>query len=160
MPFFRRLIEKGTDHLPITDARMTRFWISLQQGVDFVLKNFERMRGGELFVPQIPSIRIIDLAEAMAPGMPTRIVGIRPGEKLHEVMCPRDDSHLTLEFADHYVIQPTITFWDGDGHSYGTNGLGEIGRPVEQGYEYNSGTNQHFFSVEEIRAFNQLSGLV
>jgi UDP-N-acetylglucosamine 4,6-dehydratase len=73
-------------------------------------------------------------------------------------MCPRDDSHLTLEFADHYVIQPTITFWDGDGHSYGTNALGETGRPVEQGYEYNSGTNRHFFSVEEIRAFNQLSG--
>ena len=160
VPFFQRLIEKGADYLPITDARMTRFWISLQEGVDFVLKSFERMHGGELFVPQIPSIRIVDLAEAMAPGMPTRIVGIRPGEKLHEVMCPRDDSHLTLEFADHYVIQPTITFWDGDGHSYGTNGLGETGRPVEQGYEYNSGTNQHFFSVEEIRAFNQLSGLV
>jgi UDP-N-acetylglucosamine 4,6-dehydratase len=157
VPFFRRLIEKRANPLPITDARMTRFWISLQQGVDFVLKNFERMHGGEIFVPKIPSIRITDLAEAMAPGMPTRIVGIRPGEKLHEVMCPRDDSHLTLEFADHYVIQPTITFWEGE-HSYGTNALGETGRPVEQGYEYNSGTNPHFFNVEEIRAFNRLSG--
>ena len=85
--------------------RMTRFWITLQQGVDFVLKNFERMHGGEIFVPKIPSVKVVDLARAMAPGLPHRIVGIRPGEKLHEVMCPADDSHLTLEFADHYRDQ-------------------------------------------------------
>ena len=85
---------------------MTRFWITLQQGVDFVLKNFERMHGGEIFVPKIPSVRIVDLATAMAPELPHKIVGIRPGEKLHEVMCPADDSHLTLEFDDHFVIQP------------------------------------------------------
>ena len=119
----------------------------------------ERMRGGEVFVPKIPSIRITDLAEAMAPGMPTRIVGIRPGEKLHEVMCPQDDSHLTLEFDDHYVVQPTIKFWDGDGHAYDTNALDETGRPVEQGFEYDSGTNPHFVSVEEIRAFNHLAAV-
>lgn len=158
VPFFQGLIDKGARYLPITDARMTRFWISLQQGVDFVLKNFERMHGGELFVPKIPSIRITDLAEAMAPGIPTRIIGIRPGEKLHEVMCPRDDSHLTIEFDDHYVIQPTINFWDGNSHAYDRNAVGEIGYPVEQDFEYNSGTNPRFFSVEEIRAFNHLAG--
>ena len=157
VPFFQGLIDKGAGQLPITDARMTRFWISLQQGVDFVLKNFERMRGGELFVPKIPSIRIVDLAEAMAPGMPTRIVGIRPGEKLHEVMCPRDDSHLTIEFDDHYVIQPTIKFWGRNDHSYDTNALGEKGYLVKEGHEYNSGTNPHFFSVDEIRTFNRLA---
>src|SRR6185503_18170208 len=88
VPFFRKLIDDGAKDLPITDARMTRFWITLQDGVDFVLKNFARMHGGEIFVPKIPSSRITDLATAMAPGLPTRIVGIRPGEKLHEVMCP------------------------------------------------------------------------
>ena len=159
VPFFQGLIDKGAGQLPITDARMTRFWISLQQGVDFVLKNFERMRGGELFVPKIPSIRIVDLAEAMAPGMPTRIVGIRPGEKLHEVMCPRDDSHLTIEFDDHYVIQPTIKFWGRNDHSYDTNALGEKGHLVKEGHEYNSGTNPNFFSVDEIRTFNRLAAV-
>ncbi len=154
VPFFQGLIDKGAGDLPITDARMTRFWISLQEGVDFVEKNFGRMQGGEVFVPKIPSIRITDLAEAMAPGMPIRIVGIRPGEKLHEVMCPQDDCHLTLEFNDHYVIQPTIKFWDGNGHAYETNGLGEKGCGVREGFEYNSGTNPHFLSVEEIRAFH------
>lgn len=155
---FKKLIAGGCDHLPITDARMTRFWISLQQGVDFVLKNFERMRGGEMFVPQIPSIRIADLAEAMAPGMPTKIVGIRPGEKLHEVMCPQDDSHLTIEFADHYVIKPTIIFWGGN-HDYMHNCLGETGRSVAQGFEYNSGTNPHFLTMKEIVALNHLAGV-
>jgi len=86
---------------------MTRFWISLRQGVDFVLTNFERMQGGEIFIPKIPSVRILDLAEALAPGMPTHVIGVRPGEKLHEVMCPTDDSHLTYGFPDHYVIAPT-----------------------------------------------------
>lgn len=157
VPFFQGLLDKGTESLPITDERMTRFWISLQQGVDFVLKNFERMRGGEVFVPKIPSIRITDLVEAMAPGFPTRAIGIRPGEKLHEVMCPQDDSHLTIEFDDHYVIQPTILFWGGVGGGYTTNGLGEIGVDVPQGYEYNSGTNPHFLSVEELRKFNKMA---
>ena len=95
VPFFNKLIAERSDHLPITDERMTRFWITLQQGVDFVLKNFERMHGGEIFVPRIPSIKVADLARAMAPDLPHRIIGIRPGEKLHEVMCPADDSHLT-----------------------------------------------------------------
>ena len=158
VPYFRGLINKKSSELPITDKRMTRFWISLQHGVDFVLKNFERMRGGEIFVPKIPSIRITDLAEAMSPGMPIRVVGIRPGEKLHEVMCPQDDSHLTLEFTDHFVIQPTIAFWGMDSLGYATNGIGEQGHPVGQGFEFSSGTNSRFLTVEEIRVLNQLGG--
>jgi UDP-N-acetylglucosamine 4,6-dehydratase len=157
VPLFRRLIEQGDGPLPITDVRMTRFWITLQQGVDFVVQSLSRMQGGEVFVPKIPSIRITDLAEAMAPGRPTKIVGIRPGEKLHEVMCPLDDSHLTLEFADHYVIKPSIEFWRVDEARYERNGLGEEGRYVAQGFEYNSGTNPHFLRTEEILAFNHLS---
>jgi UDP-N-acetylglucosamine 4,6-dehydratase/5-epimerase len=153
VPFFENLLRNGADSLPITDAEMTRFWISLQQGVDFVLRNFERMHGGEIFVPKIPSIRITDLANAIAPGVAQHIVGIRPGEKLHEVMCPSDDSHLTLEFPDHYVLKPSITFFDRD-IGYGTNRLGEAGSFVERGFEYNSGSNRHFLTVDEIRSFN------
>ena len=158
VPLFRRLIDEGASHLPITDSRMTRFWITIQQGVDFVRGSFRRMQGGEIFVPKIPSVRITDVAEAMAPGLPTRIVGIRPGEKLHEMMCPRDDSHLTVEFDDHYVIKPSIEFWRVK-HSYEQNALGEEGRYVDEGFEYNSGTNPHFLGVEEIRAFNHLAGI-
>ncbi len=149
VPLFRRLLDEGASELPITDARMTRFWITLPEAVDFVEKSFRRMQGGEIFIPRIPSARVIDLAEAMAPGLPTRIIGIRPGEKLHEVMCPSDDSHLTLEFADHYVIRPTITFVVQV--DYTVNALGETGVSVAQGFEYSSGNNPHFLSVEALR---------
>ena len=154
VPFFQKLIKDGAKSLPVTDERMTRFWITLQQGVDFVLKNFERMYGGEIFVPKIPSMRITDLAEAMAPGMKAEIVGIRPGEKLHEVMCPADDSHLTLEFNDHYVIRPTIKFFSYES-DYTTNNISENGKPVQQGFEYNSGSNEHFLSVKELAQINR-----
>jgi UDP-N-acetylglucosamine 4,6-dehydratase/5-epimerase len=157
VPFFKKLREEGADFLPITDGRMTRFWISLQQGVDFVLKNFERMRGGEIFVPKIPSVRIVDIAEAIAPGMAQKVVGIRPGEKLHEIMCPADDSHLTLEFAAHYVLRPTISFTSRNNH-FDIDCLGEVGMPVKQGFEYNSGSNHQFLSVKEISEFNRLAG--
>jgi len=149
VPVFRKLVAGGARKLPITDPRMTRFWITLEQGVAFVLKNLERMQGGEIFVPKIPSSRITDLAEAMAPGLPTEIIGIRPGEKLHEIMCPKDDSHLTLEFQDHFVIKPTILFTEPIDHA--RNALGETGAPVAEGFEYNSGTNPRFLSVEELR---------
>jgi UDP-N-acetylglucosamine 4,6-dehydratase len=158
VPFFQKLVKEGADHLPITDERMTRFWITLQQGVDFVLKGFERMLGGELFVPKIPSVRIVDLARAMAPKLAQRIVGIRPGEKIHEVMCPADDSHLTLEFKDHFVIRPSITFSEAD-NSYSPNNLGEKGTPAAEGFEYNSGSNERFLSVSEIVEFNRLAGV-
>jgi UDP-N-acetylglucosamine 4,6-dehydratase/5-epimerase len=154
VPFFQKLMDEGATSLPITDTRMTRFWISLQEGVDFVLKNFQRMHGGEIFVPKIPSVRITDLAKAMAPGLEQHVVGIRPGEKLHEIMCPADDSHLTLEFEDHYVLSPTIRFHRGD-IDYAINRLGEKGTPVKQGFEYNSGSNEVFLKPEEIVEFNR-----
>ncbi len=157
VPFFKSQIEGGCKSLPITDDRMTRFWITLQQGVDFVLKNFERMQGGELFVPKIPSIRIIDLAKAMAPDLPYHIIGIRPGEKLHEVMCPGDDSHLTLEFDDHYVIRPTINF--SYKIDYTKNNCDESGVPVKPGFDYNSRTNPRFLTVDEICKLNQIAGI-
>lgn len=157
VPYFKKLIDEGCDALPVTDAHMTRFWITLQQGVDFVLKDFERMYGGEIFVPKIPSVRITDLAKAMAPDLPHRIIGIRPGEKLHEIMCPADDSHLALEFADHFVIKPTIQFTDNV--DFSVNALGEMGVPVEQGFEYASGRNLVFLIRDEIVKMNQMAGI-
>jgi len=153
LPFFEKLINENTDHLPITHQDMTRFWISLQQGVDFVLKNFQRMDGGEIFVPKIPSINITDLASAVAPEIEQKIIGIRPGEKLHEVMCPADDSYHTYEYDDHFVIAPTIIF-SNRSTDFTVNALGEKGKAVEHGFEYNSRDNDHFLSVEEIRQFN------
>jgi len=150
VPFFRKLFSSGARELPITDPRMTRFWITLDQGVDFVLKAFERMQGGEIFVPKIPSVRIVDLAESIAPGLPHKIVGVRPGEKLHEVMCPSDESRITLEFGDHYVIQPTIVFTRH--RNYAANALGEKGACVEAGFEYKSDTNPQFLGVAELRS--------
>ena len=152
VPFFKGLIERGAKELPITDARMTRFWLKLEDGVELVLKGFQRMQGGEIFVPKIPSMRILDLAEAIAPGVPTKIVGIRPGEKLHEVMCPSDMFYETLEFKDHFVIKPSINF--GNNVDYTKNMLGEEGRPVPDGFEYSSGTNDVFLTVEELRTMN------
>jgi UDP-N-acetylglucosamine 4,6-dehydratase len=157
VPFFKKRIAEGCDRLPITDVRMSRFWITLQQGVDFVLKNFERMQGGEIFVPKIPSVNVVDLARAIAPQLAHEIIGIRPGEKLHETMCPADDSHLTLEFADHFVITPTIQF---SGHvDFKTNKLGEQGVPVEQGFEYSSGKNPEFLSIQGIQDMNHQAGM-
>jgi UDP-N-acetylglucosamine 4,6-dehydratase len=126
---------------------MTRFLITLEQGVNFVLKNFERMQGGEIFVPKIPSIKIIDLASFMAPNLEQKIIGIRPGEKLHEIMCPADDSHLTYEFDDHFVISPTITFTSK--RNYDKNILGEVGNKVLQGFEYNSGNNDTWLTKDK-----------
>jgi UDP-N-acetylglucosamine 4,6-dehydratase len=157
VPFFNKLIQGGAESLPITDKKMTRFWITLDDGVRFVLKNFERMSGGEIFVPKIPSVRITDLASAMAPYLEQRFIGIRPGEKLHEVMCPSDDSHLTLEFRDHFVIKPTISFMDRD-NDFSINKVGEISSPVEQGVEYNSGSNEHFLNIDEIVEMNRIAG--
>jgi UDP-N-acetylglucosamine 4,6-dehydratase len=148
VPYFRKLLIQGAAELPITDARMTRFWITLEVGVEFVLRSLSRMQGGEIFVPKIPSARIVDLARALAPEIPHRVVGIRPGEKLHETMCPADDARLTLEFDDHFVIQPAIQFALARNHT--VNALGERGRPVADGFCYDSGTNPTFLSVDEI----------
>ena len=148
IPFFQKLINQGEKELPITDKDMTRFLITLEDGVKFVLKNFERMKGGEIFVPKIPSMKITDLAKALAPDLPHKIIGIRPGEKLHEIMCPADDSHLTYEFNDHYVISPTIQFTSF--RDYETNAIGEKGTHVEQGFEYNSGNNDKWLEGDEL----------
>ncbi|MEY4590968.1 MAG: hypothetical protein RL497_3044 [Pseudomonadota bacterium] len=153
VPFFKQMIAERKPELPITDPEMTRFWITLQQGVDFVIKNFSRMKGGEIFVPKIPTVRLLDLAEAIAPEMPTKIVGIRPGEKLHETMCPLDDSHLTLEFDDHFVITPTIKLFRYV--NYEINNLGERGNTVPRGFSYNSGNNPHVLNVDEIRKLHE-----
>jgi len=154
VPFFEKLIKEGSDHLPITHLEMTRFWITLQQGVDFVLKNFQRMLGGEIFVPKIPSIKICDLATAMAPNLPQKEVGIRPGEKLHEVMCPADDSYHTFEYEDHFVIAPSIIF-SSRSNDFTINAVNERAKPVEHAFEYNSKNNSHFSTISEIQAFNK-----
>ena len=148
VPYFQKLLREGTTFLPITDEKMTRFMITLEDGVNFVLKNFERMQGGEIFVPKIPSMRMVDLADAMAPNLERKIIGIRPGEKLHEIMCPADDSHLTFEFDDHFVIAPTITFTNK--RDYDHNILGEMGQKVIQGFEYNSGNNKEWLEKDEL----------
>jgi len=150
VPFFNKLVGERAPSLPITDPRMTRFWITLDQGVDFVCKCFSRMQGGEIFVPKIPSARIIDLAKAIAPDMPTHIIGIRPGEKLHEVMISHDDSRVSIEFPDHYVIAPSICFF-GKEVDYTRNPVGEAGEKASAEFEYSSETNPHFLSVHEIK---------
>ena len=158
VPYFKKLIEEGADYLPVTDERMTRFWITLQEGVEFVMNNLERMHGGEIFVPKIPSVRIVDLAKAMAPELKIQYVGIRPGEKLHECMCPADDAPLTLAFPDHFVIQPTVKHHTIRA-SYDTNHMGEQGNPVEIGFEYNSSNNPHFLEQYEIMQYNGSFGV-
>lgn len=149
VPFFNKLIDEGATELPITHEKMTRFWITLQEGVELVLNGFQRMKGGEIYVPKIPSVNIVELASAMAPDLAQKIVGIRPGEKLHEIMCPGDDWHLTLEYDDHYVIRPSITFASGD-NDFSRNNRGETGAQVPEGFEYNSGNNEHFLDAEAI----------
>lgn len=141
IPFF--LKQKETGVLSITDPRMTRFWITLEQGVNFVLACLERMVGGELFVPKLPSMNIMDLTRAIAPECKTKIVGIRPGEKLHEVMVPKDDARRTLEFNDYFIIQPDFRFF---GHRFNNNG----GKPVPEDFEYNSGTNTWWLTKEKL----------
>lgn len=150
LPVFQRLIDEGAHALPITDPRMTRFWLTLQEGVDFVLEAFARMQGGEIFVPRIPSARVVDIAAALAPQLDRTVIGIRPGEKLHESMVASDDAHLTLRFPTHYVIRPTILF--SEPHDYARDGRGAAGRPVEPDFEYNSATNERFLSVDELRS--------
>ncbi len=143
VPFFLKQKENG--FLPITDRRMTRFWLTLEQGVEFVSWCLEHMCGGELFVPKIPSMNIMDLAKAIAPECETEIVGIRPGEKLHELMITRDDSRQTMEFDNFYVIQPNFKFWD---RRCSWNG----GKSVPKEFEYSSESNPWRLSIEEMRA--------
>jgi len=149
IPFFRKLIAEHAEHLPITDDRMTRFWITLQQGVNFVITSIASMQGGEIFVPKIPSMRMTDLAHCMAPDMPTKVVGIRPGEKLHEVMITEDDSRLTLELDDRYVIEPAFRWWQRDSY------LARGATPVSDGFRFSSDTNQDW--LDEPRLLSLLA---
>lgn len=157
IPLYKKLISEKAKSLPVTHEEMTRFLITLQQGVDFVLKSLLRMQGGEIFVPKIPSVKITDLARAMSPECELEYIGIRPGEKLHEVMCPRDDSHLTLDFEDHYVIQPAIQF--NKVIDFSKNAIREKGKKVKLGFDYNSGENeQKLVNPETILALIQATG--
>ena len=153
VPFFQKRIDQGASTLPITHAEMTRFWITLPQGIEFVINSFQRMKGGEIFVPKLPSVRITDLATAMAPELEQEIIGIRPGEKLHEVMCPSDDSYHTFEFDDFFVIGPTINF-NNRNNDFSVTAADDKGRLVEQGFEYNSRNNGDFLTVEQLKELN------
>jgi UDP-N-acetylglucosamine 4,6-dehydratase len=144
IPFFRKLIAERAESLPVTDERMTRFWITLQQGVDFVASSIAMMRGGEIFVPKIPSMRVLDLAHCMAPELPTRVVGIRPGEKLHEVMVTEDDSRQTLDLDDRYVIEPAFSFWSREAYM-------DLGaKAVPDGFRYASDSNTDWLDGERL----------
>lgn len=156
VPFYRNLLSQGKTTLPVTHEEMTRFWITLDDGVEFVVKNFARMQGGEIFVPKIPSIRILDLVEAMSGKRDFELIGIRPGEKLHEVMVPEEMAHHSIEFDDHYVITPAIKFFDKNVDYY-KNKAGEEGKSVEDKFEYHSGTNPHFLSIEELRELDKVT---
>ncbi len=142
IPFF--IQEKAKGILPITDPRMTRFWITLEQGVGFVLDRLEHMVGGELFVPKLPSMNIMDLAKVIAPECKTEIIGIRPGEKLHELMITKDDARRTLEFKSYYMIQPEFHYWK---RRHNTKN----GKPAAEDFEYNSGTNQWKLTIAEMQ---------
>lgn len=144
IPFFNNLIQQGAKSLPITDVRMTRFWISLDQGVDLVVKAMKEARGGETFISKIPSFKITDLAEAMLPGCEIEEVGIREGEKLHEIMITSDDSMTTYEYEKHFIIYPHYTWW-------GREKVIPGGELVEQGFEYSSGKNKQWLSVEDLK---------
>lgn len=141
VPFFKKIRHTGT--IPITDERMTRFWITLDQGVQFVIDNLKRMQGGEIFVPKIPSMKVTDLAKAIAPECEIEIIGIRPGEKLHEAMITQDDARHTVEFDDYYVILPELSWWK-------TEAL-PGGKPLPDGFVYTSDTNSQWLTIEELK---------
>jgi len=141
VPFFALRIKDGV--IPITDKRMTRFFITLEQAVDFVIRCFDIMQGGELFVPKIPSVKIAELAKVMAPSCKTKVVGIRPGEKLHEVMISEDDSRNALEFKDYYIVKPSFPWWDDNIHYKGKN--------VPDGFRYASNTNKEWLEGERLK---------
>jgi UDP-N-acetylglucosamine 4,6-dehydratase (inverting) len=144
IPFFQNIINNGGKQLPITDYRMTRFWISLEEGVKLVIKALEESRGGETFISKIPSFKITDLAQAMLPGCEMPEVGIREGEKLHEVMVPAEDSAFTYEYDKHYIIYPNYNWWNSEKLIPG-------GTKVEPGFIYSSGNNKEWLSVEDIQ---------
>ena len=149
--YFKSLIQKNVKSLPITDERMTRFWLTLDYGVKFVLNSIDMMQGGELFVPKTPSIKIIDLVRALDKKMKYHIIGIRPGEKLHEVLCPEDSARDTIEFKNYYLIRPSIDFTKGKTNNYKINKKNEKGKIVKSNFVYRSDTNPHFLNIKELK---------
>ncbi len=149
VPFFENLLSKGAKELPVTHKKMTRFFITLDQGTDFVINSFKRMHGGEVFIPKLPSIRIVDLVKAMSPKAKIKFTKIRPGEKISEIMCPIDDSHLTIEFKDFFIIKPSITFF-GKSINYCESKLKEKGKYVKEGFCYSSESNTNFLNISKI----------
>ncbi|MFK5882065.1 MAG: UDP-N-acetylglucosamine 4,6-dehydratase (inverting) [Sulfurospirillum sp.] len=147
VPFFKNLLKQDAKEIPITDENMTRFWITLRDAVEFVLKNFQRMQGGEIFIPKIPSMKITDMAKAIAPNLPQKVIGIRAGEKLHEVMIPKDDSRLALEFDDHYILMPAIKKTRAT--DFFKNTLGESGKRVDFNFEYRSDNNNEWLTIDK-----------
>jgi UDP-N-acetylglucosamine 4,6-dehydratase/5-epimerase len=146
IPFFKKLIADGAESLPITDPEMTRFWITLEQGVSFVFSSLAMMQGGEIFVPKIPSMKITDMASAMGPNLPQINVGIRPGEKLHEIMITSDDARVTLELKDRFIITPAFQFWSGE--AYSVKGA----RAVDKDFFYTSDNNNEWMAAEDLLA--------
>ena len=144
IPVFHKLVKEGITEMPVTDVRMTRFWISLTQGVELVIKALAEAKGGETFISKIPSFKVTDLAEAMSPGCTIRETGIRPGEKLHEIMVTPEDSHTTYEYDKHFIVYPQMTWNDRQQPDLS-------GKKVEEGFSYSSGTNREWLSVEDIR---------
>lgn len=142
VPFFREEAKKGV--LPITDLKMTRFWITLEYGAEFLIRCLGLMQGGEIFIPKIPSIRIVDLAKAIAPHCKHKIIGIRPGEKIHEVLVPEDESHNTIEYNNMYIILPAFRYWDAKDVYKGH-------KPLDDGFKYSSDINKDWLSVEELK---------
>ena len=149
--YFKSLIQKNVKSLPITDERMTRFWLTLDYGVKFVLNSIDMMQGGELFVPKTPSIKITDLVKALDKNMKYHTIGIRPGEKLHEVLCPEDSARDTIEFKNYYLIRPSIDFTKGKTNNYKINKKNEKGKIVKSNFFYSSDTNPHFLNIKELK---------
>jgi len=147
IPFFKKLINQKAQYIPLTDKRMTRFFITLNESVEFVLKSFERMQGGEIFIPKLPSIKIIDIIKALDKNYKIKIVGIRPGEKIHEVLCPISTAHLTLDFKDHLILLPTVDL----NRNYLVNKKKERGKLVKESFIYSSDKNKKFLNIKEIK---------
>lgn len=144
----RRAKKNGEEEFPITDERMTRFWMTIDQAVDFVMTAFQRMQGGEIFIPKIPSMKSIDMITALAPELKLKTIGLRPGEKLHEELCRSETAHLTTEFKDHFVVRPSVI--NNGEKDYSKNALGEQGQTVPEGFSYNSRDNSDWLSKDEL----------
>jgi UDP-N-acetylglucosamine 4,6-dehydratase len=155
IPEFKKMIDRGADTLPITDKNMTRFWITLEQAINFSIQSMKEMIGGEIFIPKLPSVKIIDLAKSFGNNIKLKYVGLRPGEKIHEIMCSSHDSSQTLEFKKYFVIIPEITL-AAKKNKYFLSSKKEKGKLVEENFEYSSGANIHFLTISQIRKINKL----